>query len=449
MMLRRALLLLFAALAVAQTPAAARAHPQDGPHADLRVAIEDDLVRYSVGINLAFLDEVVAVPREAPGELTDAEADLVLEAFREMLTEQAPCSINGEAAEPVFERLEIFKDPDPGMVAIFERTGARGLIRATAVMRFDTDVRTETVEVTWPAYPIDQLAVQMENPTAVRPRMYFEAVFTAGGKSIPSKFTEAEPTIRWSRDAAAETDLLASLPEPLTSEPRGNAPLATAILLVLAVVMLGIAGTVRTTPSRSAAVVVAIVLGGSAFAWHTGAAPRAGDTPQPLVTETQATDIMLAVHESLYRAFDYTAESDIYDRLELALAGDLLGELYEQIRLSLLQAEDEMKIGVVTRLEPLDTTITLVDAAGPNAIGRGFDALHRWRVDGTVYHWGHSHTRSHEYEAAYRVAYTDGGWRITEHELRSQQRIDPVGGNPVEDVDPLQRALELLGRPDF
>ena len=446
---RAVFLLVVTLLCICEAAPAAAAHPQDGPHADLRVAIEDDHVRFSIGINLVFLDEILEVPRESTDRLTDAEADLVLGAFRAVLTERAPCSINGTAVAPVFERLEIFTEPEPGMIAIFEKTGARGLIRATAVMRFDAVGRADEVEVTWPAYPIDQLAEQMESPGAVRPRMYFEAVFTAGGKSSPARFTQAEPTIRWSRDSATAADPLRDLPRPAATEERSGVPIIAVFLGGVTLAVIGYAGTRRTSLARAVGLTCAAIIGVGTFATYELRTERALRDRAPLVTDEQAERVLLTLHESLYRAFDYTAESDIYDRLEMALAGDLLGELYEQIRLSLLQAEEEMKIGVVTGLDPIETTIRGVDPSGPDPVGLGFDAVHRWRVDGTVYHWGHSHTRTHIYEAGYRVSYSDDGWRITRPELRSQERVEPTDGTPPGENDPLQRLLKQLGRPDI
>jgi len=418
-------------------------HPQDGPHADLRVAIEDDLVRYSVGVNLAFLDEAIDAPREALGELSAAEADRTLEGFRRLLLAEASCVINGEQIRPVFERVEIFTDPDPGMIAVFPKMGNRALIRAAAVMRFDAPGTTETVEVTWPAYPVDQLAEQMEGASSAPPRMYFEAVFTAGGKSSPARFTSAEPTIRWSRADTSGVESLADLPAPLVAQARSPLGIGHVAIGCSVLAAAGVGMTRRGWGSRAGLLAVVVVLLG------VGAAlPRA--TPsQPLVSEPEALEILTRVHESMYRAFDYTSESDIYDRLGLALEGELLGELYEQIRLSLLQAEEEMKIGVVTGLDTIETTIAEIDSAGPSAQGLGFDAIHRWRVDGTVYHWGHSHTRSNVYEARYRVAYTDRGWRITAHRLLSQQRIEPEAPGQAGQPDEIRRVLDQLGQPDI
>jgi hypothetical protein len=186
-----------------------------------------------------------------------------------------------------------------------------------------------------------------------------------------------------------------------------------------------------------------VVLSVLAFAFsQVGVAPAS----QPVLSSQQAGAVVEVLHTNLYRAFDYTADSDVYDRLALSVDGDLLSTLYEQIKLSLLQAEEDMKVGVVTGLDHESTEVTAIDSAGDHGLG-GFDATLRWRVDGTVYHWGHSHTRVHEYEAAYRVDWLEDGWRITGQQLLSQERIDP--GATADRLDPLQQMLQQLGTPDI
>lgn len=424
-------------------------HPQDGPHADLRVAIEDKLVRFSVGVNLAFLDDTIDEPREALNEISPEESERVLDAFRQLLIDQAPCVIDGKPVQPYFERLEIFTDPDPGMIAIFPKMGARALIRATAVMRFDVESSIESVELTWPAYPLDQLAKEMEDRSTVQPRMYFEAVLTANGKTEPARFTHAEPTLRWSRSDAVSPDPLNSLPPPVIIDPHNNTQYVTLLLGSLSVITLGYGFSRRSKRIRIRSVFIASTLVAIAFLHHVVISPLFKESPPPIVAEENAILIQQTLHESMYRAFDYTAESDIYDRLEFALQGDLLGDLYEQIRLSLLQAEEEMKVGVVTGIQHIKTQAIHIEAASESPLGIGFETNHHWRVDGTVYHWGHSHTRAHIYEANYRVVYTADGWRFTEHELLSQQRIDPADGATIQDDESIQDQLEKLGLPDI
>ena len=54
-----------------------------------------------------------------------------------------------------------------------------------------------------------------------------------------------------------------------------------------------------------------------------------------------------------------------------------------------------------------------------------FDVRHRWQVAGTVYHWGHAHTRVIEYDAEYVVTALEEGWRLTGQKMLEQWRIDP------------------------
>ncbi|MFK7758571.1 MAG: hypothetical protein AB8C13_01345 [Phycisphaerales bacterium] len=424
-------------------------HPQDGPHADLRVAIEDELVRFSIGVNLAFLDETVDVPREALNELSLEESNRVLDAFRDFLVEQAPCRINGQQIDPVFEHLEIFTHPDPGMIAIFPKMGARALIRATAVMRFDAPSSAESVDLTWPSYPLDLLAEEMEQAGSSKPRMYFEVVLTANGKTKPARFTSAEPTLRWSSANTDSLDPLLTLPDPVAFQAPASLSRVPVILIALAALSIGYGLFRNTSPTWKGVLTVVTIIFATGIVHHFTTTNNQHSSAQTVLSEDDAKRVLNTLHESMYRAFDYTSESDIYDRLELALQGDLLSDLYEQIRLSLLQADEEMKVGVVTGLEHIHTSIRDIDLASESPLGLGFEALHSWRVDGTVYHWGHSHTRAHVYEAHYRVSYTPDGWRLTEHELRSQQRIDPNDGTSLKDLTPIEKQLQELGYPDL
>lgn len=442
-------LTVFLAFVLGHASLAGSSHPQDGPHADLRVAIEDRVVRFSVGVNLAFLDETIDVPREALTELSDAESERVLEVFRAYLIEESTCVVNGVPVEPSFERLEMFTHPDPGMLAIFPKMGARALIRATVVMRFDALSSIETVELTWPSYPFDLLAEEMEQSSAVPARMYFEAVLTANGKTVPAKFTHAEPTLRWSRAGADDAGSPLDLPSPTIADAPRGAWITVAVGVALVLSLVGVVISIRMSRRLAWTTGIACLLSTGALVYLVIIAPMVRPPPQPVLADVDAERVLLALHERLYRAFDYTAESDIYDHLALAIEGDLLGDLYEQIRLSLLQAEEEMKVGVVTGLEPIETRVVEIDPASTEPIGTGFLVRHRWRVDGTVYHWGHSHTRAHIYVADYRVRYTQDGWKLTAHELRSQQRIDPDDGSVFEESDSIQEQLDELGLPDI
>ena len=52
-----------------------------------------------------------------------------------------------------------------------------------------------------------------------------------------------------------------------------------------------------------------------------------------------------------------------------------------------------------------------------------FQYLARWRVTGTVEHWGHIHLRENQYEALLTVHSTTAGWKIAGYQLRDQKGV--------------------------
>lgn len=63
-------------------------------------------------------------------------------------------------------------------------------------------------------------------------------------------------------------------------------------------------------------------------------------------------------------------------------------------------------------------------AAQTNATGLPqFHVQCRWRVAGTVEHWGHIHTREHQYEAMLTVRAQPNHWKITAYDLLDKQRV--------------------------
>ena len=73
----------------------------------------------------------------------------------------------------------------------------------------------------------------------------------------------------------------------------------------------------------------------------------------------------------------------------------------------------------------------MTDAGATSSLRIGFTVRCKWQVDGAVYHWGHGHFRTNEYEGRFLVIATDRGWRLAGDELLSQRRVD----EPEESFD--------------
>lgn len=429
---------------------AAAAHPQDGPHADLRIAIEDDGVRFSIGVNLAFLDEAIDTAREALNQLSPPEAEAITERLRTYLREDVVVVLDGVTVPAKIEALELFTHPDPGMVALFPRTGARGLIRAVAVLHYPAAQPPAEVAITWPTYPRDILAAETEG-AAVLPRMYFEAQLKAEGKLSLIRFSEAEPTVTW-RASGIEAAPAVSVPVPPPAEPK-QVSVVSAFGGLAAIAAMAWATPALARGKRhelrlaAASVAFGLIAVGARDLAKVDIPGTRGVRAMP--EDAVLADIFEGLHLNLYRAFDYTDESDVYDALARSVDGPLLKTIYADAYASLVQAEQGGKLGVVTGLERISLAIDGVEPEAP--AGPRFTLRHAWRVDGTVYHWGHSHTQTTEYDAEYGVTGVPAGWRITDMRMLSQQRLDGAVGADAAPAGPpdLQQLLESLGGTDF
>ncbi len=145
------------------------------------------------------------------------------------------------------------------------------------------------------------------------------------------------------------------------------------------------------------------------------------------VSGEQAREVLAPLLRNIYRAFDYRAESDVYDALAQSAGGDLLTPLYLEIRRSL---ELESEGGPVSRVE--EVVIESVAKLG-NGPDDGFRADATWTVRARVEHWGHVHVRTNRYTARFDVLAADERWRIAAFDVLDQQRVE-TWTRPREDT---------------
>lgn len=423
------ILVILAALLLAPL---AIAHPQDGPHADLRLAIDAEGVTFQVGLNLAFIDEAIALPREALDHVAEVEAEALERGLREFMASQVVIEIDGQAIAPDIQKYDFFAEPEPWMIGVFPKFGARALIRCAITARYEA-ADPQVVKVTWPTYPRDMVAAEMEGlsgPDGQAPFMVLEALLQTfdGGVQI-APFSKAKPTIEWHADESGDSRYAVVPPVPTVGEPKHVS------LLGLVVLLLGLPAGIIVM-RKSGALLGAITLGFAVGAAGAAALvmsialvpiPGTGGSLE-LPSDDNVAAIFEPLHANLYKAFDHGSEGEIYDALERSVSGPLLKTLYTQVYNSLVQAEQGGMLGIITGVEPLALEVQSISL---DEDGRAIiDVLDRWRVEGTVYHWGHSHTRVHEYEAVYTLAGLDQGWRIVGQQMREQRRVDEDGLEP-------------------
>jgi hypothetical protein len=125
----------------------------------------------------------------------------------------------------------------------------------------------------------------------------------------------------------------------------------------------------------------------------------------------------------VYRAFDHHDESLVYERLSASISGELLTDVYLQVRRS---TELENQGGARVKVDDVEMLdVSLVNK--PSGLGPVYRC--RWTATGSVGHWGHTHRRANQYEAEIAIEPVDGAWKITAIDLREEWRIDPVASN--------------------
>ncbi|MGD8977338.1 MAG: hypothetical protein PVG91_07010 [Gammaproteobacteria bacterium] len=161
-------------------------------------------------------------------------------------------------------------------------------------------------------------------------------------------------------------------------------------------------GWVRSGTAALAATVIA------ASAWWLGGQARLDDTA--------ARDVVAGLLTNVYRAFDFRAESDVYDVLERSVDGDLLREVYLEMRRGLVLASQG---GASARVKDVE----LVELQAEPADDQGIRARTTWRVRAAVGHWGHIHERRNEYQADLRLQPIDGAWKLVGVEILDEVRL--------------------------
>ncbi len=147
--------------------------------------------------------------------------------------------------------------------------------------------------------------------------------------------------------------------------------------------------------------------------------------PSPLAQRAalepgQAEEVLHPLLYNVYRAFDHRDENLVYDRLALSISGDLLADVYLQVRRSM-----ELKNQGGARVK-VDQVELLEVAEEQESTEPGLAYRCRWTAAGSVGHWGHVHRRTNLYDASITIQPVDGIWKITAIDLREEQRVDPT-----------------------
>ena len=157
------------------------------------------------------------------------------------------------------------------------------------------------------------------------------------------------------------------------------------------------------------------------------------------LSDEEARPLFEALHQNIYRAFDYEEDEQVYDALAQSVSGGLLDWTFQTVYKSLILREEGGARAQVSLVRPLKWERTPLDSRDLEALhdaetyrAGAFSVRYLWRVVGEVTHWGHSHRRVNEYRARYWVAHTEEGWRIIKSKPLGQARRPELEGRPAE-----------------
>ena len=410
----RILLVVFGALA-ALIAGASYADPQDGPHTEVRISITDTDVRFNITMNLNYVDEIAPTTREFPDVVDPTEEGLIRAELEKFFLDENRVTIDGVEVRGIIESFEFIR-LDRENLKLFPKTGLKALTRFSFIISYPFKTPPEVVTMEWTGYPEDTFSTEPLGPDGKLPKLIVQALLKAEGIVTQIIFSESDPVVEWHASHATIDDRLEKVPTPASFETPTLPLISTAIVGSWVLICAALYRKVGRTVIAASAVV--------SFASAAAMLPFANiPIGEPKVDNEALLAVFRPLHTNVYRAFDYSAESDIYDALSRSVSGDMLEELYTSIHRGLIQAEQGGSVGRITKVNLDEAKVTGVD---PETSSFTVEAY--WVVEGTVYHWGHSHPKQTIYHANYTITDDEGKWRITDSQVLSSEHLNP---NPL------------------
>lgn len=420
-------------------------HAKPGAHADVRFSITRSAVRMEALMNLRFAEGLVNWSRSVRDEVAPEEEAAgraaLLEYFGGPRTGGAPVVVNrpnsvtidGVPTQPLLVEFRVVRpapETRPGFVEVAQAQWQQVLV----VVEYPCKTPPRSVGLVWGTYPRDFLASDRD----LAPLSEVEAILIAEGETSPITFREHEPEYVWHASATPLEARFQKVPSASAQTLRTLPALSLSLIAVG--ILAGATLYFRAPTHRRRTVFFATVLSASllaVWAWPLGRTALPGwlNPRPPLPSPSEALAIFQPLQANIYRAFDYTAESEIYDALARSVDGPLLAKTYDDIYRSLILHEEGGALCRVKSVHPVSTEIEAI-AVDPDRHAPQLTLQARWRVEGVVYHWGHSHSRINEYRARYTVATVAAGWRITGIEPMEQRRVESEAPAALPKSDP-------------
>ena len=370
--------------------------------------IEPFEVRHEVLIPLITFETLAPLERAEKDFISVAEQAAAKMTIEHFFRTHNPVEIDGVAVQPIVQRLEFygldFKDfaqtTEKERISIYQA-------RLGVILVYTVKGHPNQVKMTWDAFN--------RNVPFVKSTFY---AYDAAPEN--TYFEPIDPEFVWRSEVERAVPTLADVPTP--EPPRKIAlPLVSLFFFAVAPIVFLAARREGRFDLKGGMARAGVAAGVAALCWPVAQRQVVDPFSRPsLPSGEERAAIFSALHANIYRAFDYKAESDVYDTLEQSIGGPLLTDIYLQIQTGLRMQEQG---GAIAKVREVKIVSVGASDEKANSVDFAFSIPCNWTVRGTVEHWGHIHTRENEYEALFRVEPVGGEWRITGMELRNEKRL--------------------------
>lgn len=374
------------------------------------IYVTDYEVRHEILVPLATLASIFEIKRADESWLEIDEQDAARERVKKYFGTGIPVTIDGVEVQPVFDRIDFY---GLNLRDFAQRAPERRVSMASGrigvIMSYSTKGTPSEVKVQWtqkryaPSMnKIDATVIAFDEMKKHR--------FSRFGTNQSNTYTWQNPGLAPRPEISTIVSRLPPKPE-LTVRPVAWASLGAGGLLFLLFV--------RKVGGKA---LIALLLGGG-LAAATWSDARQIESPfeQPVpVADTEARQVFETLHRNVYRAFDYGVEDEVYDALDASVSGELLKDVYLDVRKSLVVREEGGAAARIREVEYIDGERV---AGEPPLAWPNFRFRSTWQVSGTIEHWGHIHERVNEFEGIFTVTLEGSDWKLTEFEIVGEKRV--------------------------
>lgn len=370
------------------------------------IYIEPVEMRHEILIPLATLATILPIKHQDPAFVEIGEQDAIREQIRNWLKDQNPVVINGTRIIPEFTRIDFYSlnlSDFATQAAAQKVSMASG--RVGIIMTYQTpDDSIRDVSQSWSTF----YSTMTKVPAVVI------AYPNSMSKFEFSRFNTAEDnTLTWKCKPEDLPKQIAAVDAAYSPKPTMRLLVGSVVLATAALVLLK---KTSATVGRAAAGVLLIA---AVLAWK----PLSIVIDHPWksaeeLSADQAKDVFIKLHSGLYRSLDFGTEDRIYDALAQTVDGELLEDLYLQLRQS-LELRDQG--GAIARIRSIEYDAGAAVARKDSVVPwPGFQYKSTWTVSGTVEHWGHVHERQNQFDAVFTIEPREGHWKITRMDVAGQ-----------------------------